>query len=554
MAEKIDHIAIAVNSIEEARKFYEKYLHLKVENIETVESQGVKVAFIPIGDTKIELLEPLSENSPISKFLQKRGEGIHHLCFQVKNIEKYLEELQRDGVKLIDKKPKVGAGQKKIAFVHPKSNSGVLTELAEKIQPGERPLTNLRQLREIFEQGYKDPSQWKLGIEYEVSGVYTENLEPIPFIGERSIEAILLELTKKYGENTANYEAGHCLGLNLPYGKITLEPGGQIEISLTPHPDLQSIAQGIQFFLTDLCLAARPLNIDFYAAGVDPFSPIHQRPWSPKPRYKIMREYLQKQGSLAHTMMKQTMSIQINIDYSDENDAIEKYQLARHLQPTLLFLSSNSKIYNREVLQHPFRKKIWLNTDDDRCGIPPQIENFDQYIQYALDVPMFFIERNGQLIKIADGKTTFRKFLEHGFGEYTPLYRDWELHITTLFPEVRFKKSALELRMFDANLPSFTLGLIAAVKGIFYNREARKTAQQLQWTDSWEDAKKLIDLAEKFLGSEREFLNPLKRAVEKKKTPGDEAVELFLNSQKDPQALFKHLRLCRELWLSKVFE
>ncbi len=130
--QKIDHIGIAVKSIENTLPFYVEQLHLELEGIEEVESEQVKVAFLRIGESRLELLEPTSENSPIYKFIEKRGEGIHHIALGVNDIEKRLEELKTNGISLINEQPKIGAGQAKIAFIHPKSASGVLYELCEK--------------------------------------------------------------------------------------------------------------------------------------------------------------------------------------------------------------------------------------------------------------------------------------------------------------------------------------------------------------------------------------------------------------------------------------
>lgn len=132
MVKKVDHIGIAVRSIEKALPFYIETLNLTLECIEEVSSQHVKVAFIKVGDTKIELLEATSEESAVAKFIEKRGEGLHHIALSVNNIEERLEELKNEGIALIDEKPRVGAAQANIAFLHPKSTSGVLYEFCEK--------------------------------------------------------------------------------------------------------------------------------------------------------------------------------------------------------------------------------------------------------------------------------------------------------------------------------------------------------------------------------------------------------------------------------------
>lgn len=132
MVSKVDHIGIAVSNLEESVKFYEEILGLKFQGIETVEEQKVKVAFLPVGDTEVELLEATTLDSPIAKFIEKKGQGVQHIAFRVENIEKALEEMKAKGIRLIDEKPRYGAGGARIAFLHPKSTNGVLIELCER--------------------------------------------------------------------------------------------------------------------------------------------------------------------------------------------------------------------------------------------------------------------------------------------------------------------------------------------------------------------------------------------------------------------------------------
>ncbi|GIW22918.1 MAG: methylmalonyl-CoA epimerase [Candidatus Sericytochromatia bacterium] len=139
-AKKIDHIAIAVKNLDESLKFYKDLLGLEFECIEIVEEQKVKTAFIKVGDTHIELLEPTSNESTVYKFLEKKGEGLHHIAIKVDNIEEYLSNLDNNNVNLIDKEPKIGAKNKKIAFIHPKSTSGVLLEICEEINKSVYPI------------------------------------------------------------------------------------------------------------------------------------------------------------------------------------------------------------------------------------------------------------------------------------------------------------------------------------------------------------------------------------------------------------------------------
>lgn len=132
MVKKVDHIGIAVSNLEEALKFYEEVLGMNLHGTEIVEEQKVKVAFLPIGDTEIELLESTDKEGPIAKFIEKKGEGIQHIAYRVEDIEKELEEMKKKGIRLIDEKPRYGAGGAKIAFLHPQSTNGVLVELCQR--------------------------------------------------------------------------------------------------------------------------------------------------------------------------------------------------------------------------------------------------------------------------------------------------------------------------------------------------------------------------------------------------------------------------------------
>jgi len=132
MVKKIDHIGIAVKNLNETLNFYENILGLKSAGTETVEEQKVKVAFLPIGDTEVELLESTEEDGPIARYIAKNGEGVQHIAYKVDDIEKAIDEMKNKGIRMIDEKPRYGAGGAKIAFCHPKSTYGVLIELCQR--------------------------------------------------------------------------------------------------------------------------------------------------------------------------------------------------------------------------------------------------------------------------------------------------------------------------------------------------------------------------------------------------------------------------------------
>jgi len=131
MIEKVDHIAIVVRSIEEALQVYEGALGFELTEVKEMPEQAVRIAFLPVGESEIELVEPLTADSGVARFLEKRGEGLHHICFEVDDIEVALQDLAAQGVRLIDQQPRRGA-HGRVAFLHPKSAHGVLIELIEK--------------------------------------------------------------------------------------------------------------------------------------------------------------------------------------------------------------------------------------------------------------------------------------------------------------------------------------------------------------------------------------------------------------------------------------
>ena len=131
---QIDHIGIAVKSLADAVKLYEDVIGLKVSGYDQVDDQGVKVAMLPVGEARIELLEPTTAESPIEKFMTKRGEGIHHIAVRVDNIEEALARFKASGARLIDSVPRIGAHNTRIAFIHPASTHGVLLELVEHVK------------------------------------------------------------------------------------------------------------------------------------------------------------------------------------------------------------------------------------------------------------------------------------------------------------------------------------------------------------------------------------------------------------------------------------
>ncbi|MFZ0547176.1 MAG: methylmalonyl-CoA epimerase [Candidatus Promineifilaceae bacterium] len=169
MIKKISHIAIVVPDLDEATTFWVEALGLPLQHMEHVPDQGVDVAFLPSGESEIELLEPCTSDSGVARFMEKRGPGMHHICFEVDNIENVLERLRQKGVPLINEEPTIGTGGKKIAFIHPKGTGGVLVELYE-LTEGEsvRRLERLNEMRRRISHGSR---VYAAGIMALVSGL-----------------------------------------------------------------------------------------------------------------------------------------------------------------------------------------------------------------------------------------------------------------------------------------------------------------------------------------------------------------------------------------------
>lgn len=129
---QIDHLGIAVKSIAEGKNFWTEVLGLEFEGSETVEEQKVTTAFFPVGESEVELLESTAPDGPVARHIEKKGEGLQHIAFRVENLEAALQELKEKGIRLIDEKPRKGAGGAKIAFLHPKATGGILVELCER--------------------------------------------------------------------------------------------------------------------------------------------------------------------------------------------------------------------------------------------------------------------------------------------------------------------------------------------------------------------------------------------------------------------------------------
>ncbi|HEU4403306.1 MAG TPA: glutamate-cysteine ligase family protein [Candidatus Polarisedimenticolia bacterium] len=341
-------------------------------------------------------------------------------------------------------------------------------------------ITREEDLQGYFDLGAKPRERWGIGLEYERVGLFRDSGRAVPYEGPLSVETLLQKLTRDKGW-TPHEEGGRILSLTRESTNITLEPGGQIELSGAVHRTLAPMRDELANYLQETDEVSRPLGIAWLGLGLHPLTPLEEIRWIPKARYAIMRDYLPRRGRLAHVMMKQTACIQVNLDYASEADAADKMRTAMALSPLVTALYANSPLTEGRLNGYmSYRTMVWRDTDPDRCGLLPFVfkdgAGFADYLDYALDVPMFFVVRGDSWMP-ANGMT-FRRFIKKGFEGQRPTLADFELHLTTLFPEVRLKRY-IEVRGADSGDPASCLALAALWKGILYDGASRRAAWEM---------------------------------------------------------------------------
>ncbi|HVU49291.1 MAG TPA: glutamate-cysteine ligase family protein [Polyangia bacterium] len=331
------------------------------------------------------------------------------------------------------------------------------------VKAGARPPT-IDELVGYFRAGAKPRTAFRVGVEQEKIAVRSDG-GVVPYGGPDGIEALLDALGRR--GFVAMMEAGHPIGLSRGGDRITVEPGGQVELSGAALPTAAECAAVVRAHVAEVREVGAALGIRFIGIGARPFGTIDEVSWLPKPRYDVMRKYFPEQGRqsrLAHHMMKQTATVQANFDYLDEADALAKLRASFGVTSIVTALFAASPI--SEGRPNGFKSRraaIWLETDEDRAGLLPfafaPSFSFRDYAEWALDVPMFFVVRGGVYRPVR--ALTFRRFLAEGFEGETATLRDWEVHLSTLFPEVRLKRY-IELRGADAG-PLPVAGAAAAL-------------------------------------------------------------------------------------------
>ncbi len=337
------------------------------------------------------------------------------------------------------------------------------------------PITDYRQLVEVMASGEKPIEAWRIGTEHEKFGFQLDDLRPPTFDGERGIEALLKGLIR-FGwtphEESIDHGPARVIALSKDMASVTLEPAGQLELSGAPLPSIHDTCKEVGTHLREVRAVADELQLGFLGMGFQPKWRRDEMPWMPKGRYRIMRDYMPKVGSLGLDMMTRTCTVQVNLDYASEADMVKKFRVSLALQPIATALFADSPFTEGQPNGYlSYRSHIWTDTDAGRTGMLDFVFEdgfgYERYVDYLLDVPMYFSYRDGQYID-ASGKS-FRKFMR---GELDvlpgklPTFTDWNDHMTTAFPEVRLKKF-LEMRGADGGpwnrlcaLPAFWVGLL----------------------------------------------------------------------------------------------
>jgi glutamate--cysteine ligase len=348
-------------------------------------------------------------------------------------------------------------------------------------------LTDKRQLVAFLESGSKPAVEWRIGTEHEKFAFRRGDHSTPAYDGADGIKALLNGL-KKYGWQ-GTHEGETLIGLTHDSCNISLEPGGQFELSGAPRATLHETCMEVAEHLREVREVGGPIGLGMLGLGFHPTLRREDAPWMPKGRYAIMRAYMTKRGTLGHDMMLRTCTIQANLDFGSEADMVKKFRVSLALQPIATALFANSPF--TEGKPNGFlsaRAHVWTDTDPDRTGdLPFVFEDgfgFERYVDYALDVPMYFVMRNDRYIDVAG--QSFRDFMAGrlpGLPGELPTSTDWADHLTTIFPEVRLKRY-LEMRGADGGPYSHICALPALWGGIFYDQAALDAAWDLvrTWT------------------------------------------------------------------------
>ena len=352
-------------------------------------------------------------------------------------------------------------------------------------QEARAPIESKTQLIGALSRGTKPKADWRIGTEHEKFPFLTDTLKPVPYDGPRSIRALLEGLRDRFGWQGV-YENDKIIALSDPkgMGNVSLEPGGQFELSGAPLQSVHDTCEEVNEHLVQVREIGDALGIGFLGLGASPTWTRAETPIMPKGRYQIMAPYMDKVGRYGRDMMFRTCTVQVNLDFGSEADMVKKLRVSLALQPVATALFANSPFLEGKPNGFlSFRSEVWTDTDKARSGMLPFAfepgMGFERYVDYALDVPMYFVMRDGKYLNTAG--ESFRKFLEGKLPQLPgekPVAKDWADHLTTIFPEVRLKQY-LEMRGADSGPWRRLCALPALWTGVLYEKSSLDAAWDL---------------------------------------------------------------------------
>ncbi len=350
----------------------------------------------------------------------------------------------------------------------------------------QEPITTKNQLIAYFEAGCKSKENWLIGLEYENLIYQANSPNRAPYEGQQGIKALLTAL-QDFGWQPV-LERGNLIALAKEQATITLEPGGQLELSGAKQPSVHHVKEELNQYLHQVGLVCTKLGLCSLELGFDPKCSLSEMPIMPKQRYDIMRNYMPSKGKLGLEMMSATTAVQVSLDYSSETDLAKKFRVSMAIQPIVAAIFANSPLSEGHLNGYQsYRNQIWLETDPDRCGILSfafdSNMSFENYVDYALDVPMYFVIRNDTYVNVAG--QSFREFIKGklpGLPKEVPTMTDWANHISTFFPEVRIK-NFIEMRGADGGSEEHALATAALWTGLLYDEAALNEVESL--TKEW---------------------------------------------------------------------
>jgi glutamate--cysteine ligase len=425
------------------------------------------------------------------------------------------------------------------------------------VPASDAPIRTKDDLLEVFFESADASRGLRIGPEQEKCGVFAAGFAPITYEG--ALMNVLVDLAAHHGWTTyREREGGPIIALNKGDANVTLEPGGQLELSGAPSLDVHAIMAEQRAHMRELEGGSERLGVRWLGIGFHPFARRDELHFVPKARYATMREYFPTRGSYGLDMMLRTCTVQTNLDYTSEADAMRKMRLSLAIAPLTTAMFANSPyVEGRPFGGVTMRGRVWLDVDASRTGLLPALwkktARFEDYVAWALDAPMFVVHRGEEFIP--NTSQTFAEFLAQGKDGERATQADWRLHLNTLFPEVRLKRT-IEIRSADSQGPALVAALPALYTGLLYDARALDELEAL--VESWThdevtalrsalcqhglrtkfrgvalatDAAKLVDIARGGLSrravkdtegrDEAVYLEPLASLVSRAETPAD---------------------------------